>query len=81
MEVGCIRPSWGWDGHQAVAEVHKHIHEVPAAQGKLVGVTPAKEEAVVTVASLEVMAHQQLGMSAFGWSLHGGLCEWLLNFA
>lgn len=59
MKVGCVHPARGWDGDQAVGKIDKHINEMPAVQGKLVRVLATLEQAVLAIAPLEVMAHQQ----------------------
>ena len=43
-----------------MAEVDEGIDKVPGVDGKLVGIRAAIQKAVVSIAALEVVAHEQL---------------------
>jgi hypothetical protein len=77
MPVCCPDPADWRDGHQVVAEVHKHIHAAPVPQGIGTRVSVTRRVTVLVVPASHVMAHQQLGAGCGSGVAAGGEPYWL----
>lgn len=59
MQVRSISPHRRRYGDEVVAEVDEEINQMPGVEGELPGIPSSGDQAVVAIASLQVVADQQ----------------------